>query len=519
MPSIRWVLQHRSLSLLFTVIFFVLTLGLIPSGQVRVSFFPEIEPSVVMASFEVNSAFGQGHTYEVAEKIEQALFATNLHFKRLYQMDSDPVQAVYLSSNDNHSATITGELIEDSLRDFAADEVSKVWREQTGKLEGVSLVNFDGARRGPEAIRIELKAQNMSTLSTAAKQLKHAMAKISGVTDIRDNLQLEQSQVNIRIKPAAYSLGLTNTSIMKQVAAALYGAQAQRIQRGRDEVKVMVRYPQEDRQYLSDIDDLNIHTDNGAVIPFSTVAQIDFTDGIAQINRLDGYRAASVISGVNKRLVSSGEVIKLLQQSTIPELLAKHDDLIITLKGEASEQSKSSSSLMQGIVIALLVIYGLLAIPLRSYAKPLVIMSIIPFGVLGSILGHWIVGIPINLLSLFGTIALCGVVVNDSLVLVAAFNQFKQQGLVTTEAIITAGKSRLRAIVLTSLTTFAGLTPLLLDESSQGQFLIPMAVSLGFGILFATFTTLYVLPIVLSFQDSVAVRTQAVKEKLSLITS
>jgi len=200
--------------------------------------------------------------------------------------------------------------------------------------------------------------------------------------------------------------------------------------------------------------------------------------------------------------VSSGEVIEQLQANAIPALLQTYPDLEIELKGEASEQSKSTASLSQGFIVALLFIYGLLAIPLKSYTKPLVIMSIIPYGILGSILGHWFVGISIGILSLFGTIALCGVVVNDSLVLVAKFTELQHQGVKTAEAIVKAGKTRLRAILLTSLTTFAGLTPMLLDDSSQAQFLIPMAVSLGFGILFATFTTLYALPIILSFQDS-----------------
>lgn len=502
LPSIRWVVKNRVYSLTGTVIIFILVVGLIPTGLVRVSFFPDIEPSVVMSSFEVQDSFGKGHTSEIINKLEKSLIETNRELKKKYQMSIDPVTAVYVSSRDNTSGSVTGELAEDSLRDFAADEVSRLWREKTGALEGLTVLDFDGARRGPEAIRIELKAKQMNTLVTAAAELKQAMAEIEGVTDIHDNLKVHQPQLNIKIKPAAYSLGLTNTDIMQQVSTALYGAQAQRIQRGRDEVKVMVRYPAQERKYLSDIDNLMIHTADGAVIPFYVVAGTVYADSVSQIDRLDRYRAASVIGGVNKQQIASGEVIRQLQADAIPRLLQTYPDLKIELKGEASEQGKSTSSLSQGLVVAVLVIYALLAIPLRSYTKPIVIMSIIPYGILGSILGHWIVGINIGILSLFGTIALCGVVVNDSLVLVAKFTELQDEGMNTTQAIAEAGKTRLRAILLTSLTTFAGLTPMLLDDSSQAQFLIPMAVSLGFGILFATFTTLYALPIVLSFQDS-----------------
>ncbi|WP_372741093.1 efflux RND transporter permease subunit, partial [Neptunomonas sp.] len=501
-PSIRWVIKHRGVSMVGTVVIFVLVVGLIPTGQVRISFFPDIEPSVVTGSFEVQDSFGKGHTYEIIDTLERALVETNRELKEKYQMSVDPVTAIYVSASNNTSGSITGELVEDSLREFAADEASNLWREKVGTLEGVSVLNFDGARKGPEAIRIELKAKEMSTLASASRELQQAMANIEGVKDIRDNLKINQPQLNIRIKPAAYSLGLTNTDVMTQVSAALYGSQAQRIQRGNDEVKVMVRYLAEERKYLSDIDNLMIHTTNGAFIPFHVVAETNYTDSVSQIDRLNRLRAASVIAGVNKQVISSGEVIKQLQANAIPTLLQTYPDLKIELKGEASEQSKSTSSLSQSFIVVLLFIYALLAIPLKSYTKPLVIMSIIPYGILGSILGHWFVGVSIGILSLFGTIALCGVVVNDSLVLVAKFTELQNQGMKTNDAIVEAGKTRLRAILLTSLTTFAGLTPMLLDDSSQAQFLIPMAVSLGFGILFATFTTLYALPIVLSFQGS-----------------
>ncbi|SIS67030.1 efflux RND transporter permease subunit [Neptunomonas antarctica] len=513
-PSIHWVIKHRGTSLVGSVVIFILVVGLIPAGQVRISFFPDIEPSVVMSSFEVQDSFGKGHTYEIIDKLEQSLIETNQEIKKKYQMSIDPVTAIYVNSSDNTSGSVTGELAEDSLRDFDADEVSSLWREKTGALEGITVLDFDGARKGPEAIRIELKAKQMSTLATASATLQQAMAEIEGVTDIHDNLKVHQPQLNIKIKPAAYGLGLTNTDIMQQVSTALYGSQAQRIQRGSDEVKVMVRYPAQERKYLSDIDNLMIHTADGAVIPFYVVAETVYADSVSQIDRLDRYRAASVIAGVNKQQISSGDVIRQLQADAIPRLLQTYPDLKIELKGEASEQSKSTSSLSQGLVVAVLIIYALLAIPLRSYTKPLVIMSIIPYGVLGSILGHWIVGINIGILSLFGTIALCGVVVNDSLVLVSKFTELQDEGMSTASAIVEAGKTRLRAILLTSLTTFAGLTPLLLDDSSQAQFLIPMAVSLGFGILFATFTTLYALPIILSFQDSVAVGFDLIKQRM-----
>lgn len=501
-PSLQKVLEYRGLSFCVSVVIFALVVGLIPMGQVRVSFFSDIEPTVVQASFELQDSFGRGLSHEVLDTMEQALIETNHELKQKYQMNADPITSIYVNASTDTAGTVTGELIEDSQRDFASAEVSSLWRSKVGQLEGTSVLNFDGARRGPEAIRIELKAKEFDTLASAAVDLKSAIAQIDGVTDIRDNLSVNQPQLSINIKPTAYSLGLTNTQIMSQLSAALYGTQAQRIQRGSDEVKIMVRYPAQERKYISDIDNIMIRTGEGVEVPFNVVAETRFNEGVSQIDRLDRFRAASVIAGVNKQVISSDEAISQLQASVMPNLLKTYPGLKIELKGEASERSKSTSSLSQGFIVALLIIYGLLAIPLKSYSKPFVIMSVIPYGVLGSILGHWFVGINIGILSLFGTIALCGVVVNDSLVLVAKYTDLQNQGQYGLPAIVEAGKTRLRAILLTSLTTFAGLTPMLLDDSSQAQFLIPKAVSLGFGILFATFTTLYALPIILSYQDS-----------------
>ena len=503
-PSIKWVIANRIKSLLGSVVIFLLTLSLIPTGLVRVSFFPDIEPSVVMVQFEMQDSFGKGQTHHITDKLERTLIETNEIIKDKYNMSVDPISAIYVTSTDNHSASITGELVTDSLRDFSASEVSNLWREKAGDIEGTSVLNFDGARRGPQAISISLKASEMKTLTMASQTIEQALAKINGVTDIRNDLKVSQPQLNIKIKPAAYSLGLTNSDIMQQVSASLYGSQAQKIQRGSDEIKVMVRYPLEQRKYLSDIDNLMIHTNSGEAIPFYVVAETVYKNGISEIHRTDSYRSANVIAGVDKNIISSSQAISQLQGNTVASLLQSYPDLKVEFKGEASEQGKSTSSLIQGLLLAILAIYVLLAIPLRSYGKPLVIMSIIPYGILGCILGHWICGISIGILSLFGSIALCGVVVNDSLVLVAKFTELKEQGMETSEAIILSGKTRLRAIMLTSLTTFAGLTPMLLDGSTQAQFLIPMAVSLGFGILFATFTTLYALPIILSFQSSAA---------------
>jgi len=295
------------------------------------------------------------------------------------------------------------------------------------------------------------------------------------------------------MKPAAELLGLTLDDLARQVREAFYGFEVQRIQRGRDEVRVFVRYPEPERRKLETLETMRIRTPAGSEVPFSEVANVEFGRGFSEIRRVDRARTINVTADVNKD-TADVEAIKRDLTEHLDRMVASHPRVRYSLEGEAREQRESFTSIGFGVLFVLFVIYALLAIPFRSYLQPLIVMSVIPFGIAGAMLGHMLMGMSLTIMSIMGMLALGGVVVNDSLVLVDFVNRARGQGTPLEEAVYNSGLSRLRPVLLTSLTTFAGLTPLLLEKSTQAQFLIPMAVSLGFGVLFATVITLLMIP-------------------------
>jgi multidrug efflux pump subunit AcrB len=288
---------------------------------------------------------------------------------------------------------------------------------------------------------------------------------------------------------------LTLADLGRQVRQAFYGEEAQRVQRGRDDVKVMVRYPAAERRSMGDLEHMRIRTPSGAEVPFSVAAHAEVGRGFASIQRKDRQKVVNVTADVDVKTANANEIIADLTASVLPEILADHPRVGYSLEGEQREQAETMSGLGSSFLFAMMMIYILLAIPFKSYTQPLIVMSAIPFGIVGAVWGHMILGMNLTMLSMFGVVALTGVVVNDSLVMVDFINKMRDRGKPIAEAIREAGAQRFRPILLTSVTTFLGLTPILLEKSLQAQFLIPMAVSLGFGVLFATFITLMLVPV------------------------
>jgi multidrug efflux pump subunit AcrB len=289
-------------------------------------------------------------------------------------------------------------------------------------------------------------------------------------------------------------LGLTLADLGRQVRQAFYGEEAQRIQRGRDEVKVMVRYPAEQRRSLADIEDMRIRTATGAEVPFASVAQAKFGRGFSTIERTDRRRVINVTANIDLEVANANEIIGSLGRTILPRLVADHRGLSYELEGEQREQRDTLSGLGRGYLLTLLLIFALLAVPLGSYVQPLIIMTAIPFGLIGAVWGHVLLGYNLSMFSIIGIVALAGVVVNDSLVLVSYINRRREDGESLTASIREAGVVRFRPILLTSLTTFAGLTPLMMETSIQAQMMIPMAISLSFGVIFATAISLLMVP-------------------------
>ncbi|RMD83820.1 MAG: AcrB/AcrD/AcrF family protein, partial [Candidatus Dadabacteria bacterium] len=352
-----------------------------------------------------------------------------------------------------------------------------------------------GAR---DSLRLEaglcLYGNDIERLTAAAERLKAALSAYPGVHDVADSFRRGKRELKLEIKPEAEALGLTLADLARQVRQAFYGAEAQRVQRGREDLKVMVRLPEARRRSLADLEALRIRGPGGIEVPFSTVARAHWSRGFASIERADRQRIVDVTASVDRKVANANEILAELSRTVLPRLAADFPGLRYSFEGERREQNETISSLARGMAIAVLAIYALIAIPLRSYVQPFIVMTAIPFGVAGAVWAHILLGMDLTFLSVFGIVALVGVVVNDSLVLVDYVNARRLAGEAVATAVHEAGAARFRPILLTSLTTFAGLTPILLERSLQAQFLVPMAVSLGFGVVFATGVSLIVVP-------------------------
>jgi len=324
--------------------------------------------------------------------------------------------------------------------------------------------------------------------------LRQELARFDGVQDITDSFRAGKQEIKLELLPEARTLGLTLADLASQVRNGFYGAEVQRIQRGEDEVKVMVRFPEDERRSIGNLEDMYIRTPGGVEVPFSSIARFELGSGYSTINRTDGRRVVRVTGDVDRTLASPEEINASIQKEVLPKLRAKYPGLGIGLGGEQEERVKAYAGLMIGALLSLILIYALLAVPLRSYMQPAVIMSVIPFGAIGAILGHVIMNFQLSFFSALGIVALSGVVVNSSLVLVDYVNRQRRLGTDLMKAVLDAGVARFRPIILTSSTTFAGLMPTMVSDTPATLFFIPMAISLAYGVLFATVITLILVP-------------------------
>ncbi|MGB0183992.1 MAG: efflux RND transporter permease subunit, partial [Opitutales bacterium] len=385
---------------------------------------------------------------------------------------------------------------------LSAPSLAKRWRELTGPIAGVKELIYDAnaAGQGGSPIDIQISGRDFKQLSEVAEAIKIKLATYQGLYDIRDNYSSGKREIQLELKPAAQALGLRTDDLGRQVRAAFYGIEAQRIQRGRDDIKVMVRYPREERESLENLEELRIRTATGGEVPFEEVADFKITQGFSSITRVDRRRVLNITANADKDIADLEQIKADLSgrnnagEPFLDNLLKDYSGVSWSFEGEAREQADIFKSLFQMTILVLFIIYALLAVPLKSYLQPLIVMFVIPFGLIGAILGHLLLGQAMSILSILGFVALAGVVVNDSLVLVDFINQERKREVPLRDAIVNACSARFRPIILTSLTTFAGLLPLLFETSLQAQFLIPMATSLSFGVLFATAMTLFLVP-------------------------
>jgi len=373
-------------------------------------------------------------------------------------------------------------------------QIAREWRNMVGPIAGAKSLTFRASIFRPaNAIDIMLKGNDFDELNRVSAKIKKQLQQYPGVFDIGDDFSQGKEQVQLEIKPEAELLGLSSRDLGLQVRGAFYGMEVQRMQRDGEEVKVYIRYPEADRQSFASLETMKIRTANGSEVPIQQVANISITRAPAVIHRSERYRTIHVTADADQKAVQ----LPILRQEMnlfINEILQDHPEVSFVEEGEAKETKASFKSLGLGMVLVLFIIYALLAIPFQSYSQPFIVMSVIPFGLIGAVLGHMLLGLDLTIQSVLGMLALTGVVVNDSLVLVDYINRCRQKGTDLFNAVVQAGRARFRAILLTSITTFIGLMPMMFSSNTQAQFLIPMAVSLAFGVLFATFITLVLVP-------------------------
>ena len=496
-PLLEKFLRNRGVTVTSFIALLVLGSALIAGGFVKVEVFPDVPSDFIQTSITMNNGTSPEIRNATLDRIEQALNDVEAEYRREFPEEQQGFKKYTLVfTNGTLGGQLVVELTKPEERQWDARTIERKWREKVGELPGARQLRFYSGTNigGGSALDFQLVGGDYQVLAKAAKELAERLKNFEGVFDIRTSFSSGAQEIQLSIKPEAEALGLTQSELARQVRQAFYGEQAQRIQRGRDDVRVMVRYPLDERRSVANLENMRIRTANGQEVPFHQVAEVTVTEGFASITRTERRRTVSVTADVDQSQAESGQIIKEVGERVIPEILSKYSDVSYSLTGAAEEQQKFQTEFASKFIIAILGIYILLAIPLKSYMQPLVIMSAIPYGFIGAVVGHWIIGQSFGMLSFFGLIALAGVVVNDSLVMVDFVNRAREEGLSRQEAILQAGSKRFRAIVLTSLTTFFGLLPILFETSLQAQFLKPMATALGFGILFATMITLILIP-------------------------
>ena len=509
--AVHFCVRWRYATVALAIAILLVTVGIWRAGWIKFTLFPKVESDFLTCSLTMPAGTPVERTAEIAGLVEQAgkealaeadekrsEDATSLlkgiitrvgrHGRGHGPMASGP-------QSGSHLAQITMELLEGEKRDVTATQLGNLWRQKVGIVPDAEAITYQSVLfSAGNAVEVHMSLDDHDLLEAAAEELQAELKTYPGVLDVSDSFLPGKDEMQLKLKLTARSLGLTLDDLAKQVRHAFYGAEALRLQRDQDEVKVMVRYPESKRKSLGSVEDMYIRTPDGSEVPFNQVAEVRMEEGYASIERAQRFRVIKVTADVDETITNANEVRTDLEGRVMPKLKLRYPGLRYSMEGEGKEQKESLDDIISGFVIALFLIYALLAIPFKSFSQPLVVMSAIPFGIVGAVFGHLLMGVNLSLLSLFGIVGLTGVVVNDSLVLVDATNRIRREGASVQDAITQGGALRFRAVILTSLTTFAGLTPMILERSLQAQFLIPMAVSLGFGVLFATFITLLLVP-------------------------
>ena len=515
-PFLDLCLRWRYTSLATGAVMFLVSISVVLGGRLEFVFFPSIDSDVVNAVVTMPIGTPIEVTQAAVDKLERSARKAcsevddggNVGDPKLlrFLMASTGSQPFFTEQQQNsgllvglqsasHLGEVTLQILSSDEREISSKALANRWRELTGSIEdSVELKFISNLITSGQPINVQLSAPDPSSLQTAANRLKEKLAAFDGTFDISDSFRAGKDEVRLSIKAQGEALGLRLADLARQVRQAYFGEEAQRIQRDRDDVRVMVRYTKPERRSLASLEDMRIRTAQGDEVPLSTVAELHFERGVATIQRADRKRSVTVTADVNTAVGNANAINKELSSEFLPALKKEVPGLSYSFEGGRREQEEFMTAMASQARILLVVIFALLAIPLASYLQPLIIMSVIPFGIIGAIWGHVLMGINLTMMSMIGLIAVVGIVVNDSLVLVDCVNRRRKEHDKILDSVREAVALRFRPILLTSLTTVAGLFPLLREKSMQAQFLIPAAVSLAFGVMFATVITLILVP-------------------------
>lgn len=503
---VRLLIRWRLATFAGAVAALLLTVGMLASQLVPFSFFPKLEGNTVTASARLPYGAPTEATNAVRIELERALAETVEEFggdnvwtgvlTKVGEQSAGGGPGGGASSTGSHLLGLEVELVSTESRDFTAKQFADAWEAKVPPLAGVDALTFSSSSGpgGGVAVDAQLSHPDTEVLAQASAELAQTLRTYSDLRQVENTYASGKPQLDFTLLPNARTLGLTATDVARQLRASFYGSEALREQRGRNELRVMVRLPEEERTSEFDVEQLRVKTLAGGFVPLGSVAAFERGRAPTTIERESGQRVVNVQADLSPTARSSQNVVASLNEEVFPALEDKYPGLSVELVGEQRDQQESLSSLGGNFMVALFVIYALLAVPFKSYVQPLIIMSAIPFGIVGAVFGHFFMGYELSVISMMGIIALSGVVVNDSLVLIDAANDFRRQGNSALEAVVLAGMRRMRPILLTSFTTFFGLMPMIWETSPQARFLIPMAISLGFGVLFATVIVLLLVP-------------------------
>ncbi len=506
-PIVSRTAANRYVAMAVGAATFIGAVGYVAGGHINFTFLPKIEVDVVYAQlmmpYGTPAEKSEQHLERIIRAAEDTIESEGGREQNVRGIFSQIGVANFGGAGRGMSPTTGSHVVEvavflkpPEVRQIRPKDFAAAWRQRIGEISGADSLKFtfSSGASGQAPISIQLKHRDVKTLERAASDLAIRLKEYAGVKDIDDGVALGKYQLDYRLTDDARSLGITQMDLARQVRNAFFGAEASRQQRGRDEVRVYVRLPREERASMYDLEQVMVRTKQGGEVPLSQAASVDWGRAYTQIKREDGSRVITVAADVEESKTNANKVMAGLKREVLPGLLERYPGLKWGLGGQQKNQAESLGALKTGFLLALVVMFALMAIPFRSYVQPVIIMMAIPFGFVGALGGHVLMGYNLSMLSMMGFVALSGVVVNDSLVLISAVNTFREQGMSAREAVLAGAARRFRPIMLTSLTTFLGLSPMILESSMQARFLVPMALSLGFGVLFSTFVILLLVP-------------------------